>query len=148
MLIEALMLVSIVGQASVIDGDTIEIRGARIRLEGIDAPEAAQSCLTAQGTSWPCGRRAAFALADRIAQTPVSCEQTGQDRYRRILARCSVGGEDLGAFMVGQGWALAYRRYSERYIAHEESAARAKRGKWVGSFEAPWDWRRTRQRAR
>lgn len=134
------------GIASVIDGDTLELHGERIRLHGIDAPESAQTCQDARGRSWPCGRRAALALADRIRQRPLRCEQTGRDRYRRTLAVCYLGRSDLNAWLVRNGWALAYRRYSGDYLGQEKAAQAAGVGIWVGSFVPPWEWRRrTRQ---
>ena len=134
----------IFGQASVVDGDTITIVGQNIRLNGIDAPEGAQSCFDPDQSNWPCGRRAAFALADRIGRLNVSCTKLGTDRWKRPIARCSLGNVDLQEWMVANGWALAYRRYSRDYIAAEAVAKTAKAGLWVGTFQAPWDWRRDR----
>jgi len=128
------------GTASVIDGDTIEIHGQRIRLHAIDAPEARQTC-TRDGAPWRCGQAAALALSDRIGRRPVRCEQTDIDRYRRIVARCSVGGVDLGGWLVGQGLAVAYRQYGRDYVAVETEARAARRGMWAGAFVMPWDWR-------
>jgi endonuclease YncB( thermonuclease family) len=71
---------SIVGIASVIDGDTIEIHGQRIRLFGIDAPESSQLCVRPTGERWRCGQRASFALADRIGRATVRCEPRDVDR--------------------------------------------------------------------
>jgi len=132
---------AIVGRASVIDGDTIDIHGTRIRLHAIDAPESRQVCFV-QKKETRCGQRAAFALADKIGASPVSCEPKDQDRYGRMLAVCRLGGEDLNAWMVAQGWALAYRRYSRAYVEHERQASIAKVGMWEGKFVPPWDWRR------
>ena len=89
------------GVASVIDGDTLEIHGQRIRLHGIDASESRQLCRL-DGKPWPCGRDAANALAEKIARRYVTCEDLGRDRYKRIVARCTVAGEDLGEWMVAQ----------------------------------------------
>ncbi len=89
-----------------IDGDTIEVHGQRIRLHGIDAPESRQLCRQ-DGKPWQCGKDAANALADKIARRPVTCEDLGRDRYKRIIATCAVAGEDLGAWMVANGLALA-----------------------------------------
>jgi len=136
----------LVGVASVIDGDTIEIHGQRIRLEGIDAPEAAQLCMDEGGRQWRCGQKAALALADRIGSRPVACEPTGRDRYRRTLAICRVGDDDLNAWMVRHGWALAYRRYSTMYVPAEDTARANRLNLWAGTFVAPWDWRRQRSR--
>lgn len=129
------------GRASVIDGDTLEIHGRRIRLDGIDAPEAGQAC-GRRGRTWPCGRRAAQALAAFIADRPVRCAGGTTDRYGRLIARCRVGRTDLSAWMVRNGWAMAYRRYSTAYVDAEDQARAAKRGIWQGPFTAPWDYRR------
>lgn len=126
-----------VGRASVIDGDTLELHGLRIRLAAIDAPESRQSCRRADG-SWPCGRRAAFALADRIGARPVTCRWRDLDRYRRAVARCAAGGVDLGGWMVEQGYALAFRKYGVSYVPQEDAARTARRGVWAGSFVPPW----------
>lgn len=130
----------LVGQASVVDGDTIEVHGVRIRLHGIDAPESGQVCF-ADGVQWRCGQQAALALDARIAGRTVSCSERDVDRYGRVVAVCSAGGEDLNAWLVAEGWALAYRRYSLDYVDEEAAAAAARRGIWRGEFVAPWDWR-------
>jgi endonuclease YncB( thermonuclease family) len=133
------------GRATVIDGDTLEIQGTRIRLFGIDAPESAQTCLDQSGRPYRCGQRAAFALANKVGARVVSCQPTGKDRYDRVVARCSVAGEDLQAWIVLNGHALAFRRYSKSYRHYEAEAKARKAGMWKGSFEAPWDWRRNQQ---
>jgi endonuclease YncB( thermonuclease family) len=132
---------SIVGTASIIDGDTIEVHGARIRMHGIDAPESRQECIREDGTSWRCGQQAALALSDRIGRATVRCEPRDRDRYGRVVAVCFKVAEDLDRWMVTTGWAVAYRKYSLDYVADEERAKRAKLGIWSGSFEMPWDWR-------
>ena len=101
----------IVGRATVIDGDTIEIRGQRIRLFGIDSPESAQLCQAGQ-KPYRCGQQAALALADRIGERTVRCQERDTDRYGRVVAVCYVGSEDLDRWMVEQGWAVAFRKYS------------------------------------
>ncbi len=131
----------LIGRASVIDGDTIEIHGQRIRLHGIDAPESRQLCRK-DGREYRCGQQASLALADKIETRPVTCEQRDIDRYKRIVAVCRDGEEDLNAWMVLQGHAVAYRRYSKDYIAVEEQARAERRGIWSGEFTMPWLWRR------
>lgn len=129
------------GQAIVIDADTLEIHGQRIRLHGIDAPESNQLCERANGTDYRCGQVAALALADWIARAEVSCRQTGVDRWKRAIAICNVRGEDMGAWLVSSGNALAFRRYSLDYVADEDAARMAGRGVWQGRFVMPWEWR-------
>ena len=127
------------GIARVLDGDTIEIGSDRVRLWGIDAPEGRQICLDGS-RRWPCGRRAAQALAGRIDSRSVVCEE--RDHDGRIIAVCRHGGRDINAWLVREGWALAYRRYSRAYVKEESAAKAAKRGLWRGEFVPPWDWRR------
>ena len=122
----------IVGVASVIDGDTIEIHGERIRLSGIDAPERDRMC--AGGVN--AYQRASLALSDAIVRRTVQCSVSGQDRYGRHVAQCSVGGTDLGEQMVEAGWARDWRRYSGGRYADEEARARAA-GRGVWGLECP-----------
>jgi endonuclease YncB( thermonuclease family) len=118
---------AIVGIASVIDGDTIEIHGQRIRLAGIDAPESSARC-----RDWNVYRAAADELSERIGGRTVTCTITGApDRYGRQVAQCSAGGVDLNAWMVTQGFARDWPRYSGGAYAQAEARARAaERGVW------------------
>ena len=136
------------GVAKVIDGDTIEIAGNRIRLHGIDALEGKQRCRRADGTSWACGRDAARALRGMIAGGRVSCSVRGRDQYGRAVGTCYANGADLNGRMVGQGHALAYRRYSQRYVRDEQSARTAGVGIHSGEYESPRSWRRRNPRRR
>jgi len=130
------------GVASVIDGDTIEVRGVRIRFDGVDAPEARQIC-TKDGKSWRCGAASANALHEYLGRRTVKCQNMGTDRYKRMIGRCSVGDTDLNSWLVRHGWALDYEKYSGGlYRAEEEAARAAKDGIWSSTFVVPWDWRR------
>lgn len=131
----------LIGRASVIDGDTIELHGQRIRIHGIDAPEARQRCSHPDGSEWRCGREAAFALDDLLQARVLDCDPRDQDRYGRIIAVCRIGSIDIGEWMVRNGWATAYRRYSTDYGTAEEKARAEGRGIWSGSFENPEVWR-------
>ena len=136
----------IAGPATVTDGDSIQVSGQRIRLFGIDAPESQQLCL-AGGQRWRCGSSATRALRQRIAGRSVVCTERDRDRYGRIVAVCRAGGVDINAWMVSQGHALAYRKYSTAYVGEERSAKAARRGLWRGQFVPPWDWRRGKRLA-
>ena len=138
---------SIVGVASVIDGDTIEIHGIRIRLHGIDAPESRQLCTRPTGERWRCGQQASLALSDQIGRSTVSCDPRDTDRYGRTVAVCRTRGVDLNGWLVTQGWAVAYRRYSRDYVRAEDQARAARRGVWSGQFDMPWEWRAARRSA-
>ena len=126
-------------QIRVIDADTVDVDGERYRLFGIDAPEARQTC-RAWGRAWNCGTAATEALMSRAEG--MSCSGSGTDRYGRTIGVCSSGGEDLNAWLVANGWALAYRQYAEDYVGDEELARTNKRGMHRGEFVDPWDWRR------
>jgi endonuclease YncB( thermonuclease family) len=136
----------ITGRATVIDGDTIAIGGQRIRLFGIDAPENGQTCVAE--TQWRCGEASAFALATLIGVHRVHCTERYRDQYQRIVAVCRLSGPkgpDLNAFMVREGWALAYRFYSTDYVEDEQEARDRRVGVWRGRLLAPWDWRARQQ---
>ena len=135
----------ITGRASVIDGDTLDISGTRIRLHGIDAPESGQFCQDQAGKAFRCGQAAALALADRIGSTPVSCDPRDTDKYGRTVAVCRKRTEDLNGWMVAQGHAIAYRRYSKDYVAAEDTAKAGKLGIWAGAFTALGDWRKAKR---
>jgi endonuclease YncB( thermonuclease family) len=136
---------TLVGQASVIDGDTIEVHGTRIRFNGIDAPESRQTC-EVNGVSYLCGQKAAIALSDFIGAHTVDCKKIGMDRYRRVIAKCFSGGTDLSGWMVSNGWAIAYRKYSMDYVADEERAKSQRLGIWAGTFMNPEEWRKNKQK--
>ena len=135
----------IVGRASVIDGDTLDVRGNRIRLHGIDAPESGQTCMDAAGKDYRCGQAAALALSDRIGARVVTCDPREVDRYGRVVAVCRIGSEDLNAWMAREGHAVAYRRYAEDYVNAELTAKALRVGIWAGTFQEPSEWRRARR---
>lgn len=129
------------GPARVIDGDTVEVAGERIRLLGIDAPELRQTCLTALGRTFRCGDAARRHLAALVADRPLACTGDAQDGYGRRLARCTAGGEDIAARMVRDGMAVTFAKLSTDYAAEEAMARKAGRGLWAGRFAMPWDVR-------
>ena len=129
----------VAAQIRVIDADTVDIDGTRYRLFGIDAPETRQTC-RAWGRTWDCGAAATEALMSRAAN--MGCIGSETDRYGRVIGVCSSGGEDLNAWLVTSGWALAYRQYAEDYAGEEEQARSNRRGIHRGEFIEPWSWRR------
>lgn len=129
------------GIGHVVDGDTLDVGATRIRLEGIDAPEIAQTCQTAWGETWNCGVAAATMLRKLAEHRELMCERKGNDRYRRVLATCFADGVDIDEAMVRVGLAWAFVRYSKRYVAVETQARSARVGVWQGAAEAPWDFR-------
>ncbi|MDP3740655.1 MAG: thermonuclease family protein [Hyphomonadaceae bacterium] len=140
-LVFAAILSTTTGTASVIDADTLEIRGERIRLVGVDAPESGQKCLSSDKKFMRCGTIAANALDTWINKNPVTCEIEGKDRYGRSLAECKVRGTSVQEWLVVNGYAVAYRSYSTAYVPAELKARKAKAGVWAGQFVMPWDWR-------
>ena len=128
--------------ARVIDGDTIEWNAERVRLEGIDAPESAQTCTGRDGRKVMCGQLATSKLRELIEGRALSCRQSARDRYGRMIATCRTSDGDVNRKMVQSGWALAYRRYSNKYVNDEDQARWDGRGLWSMQFEKPWEWRR------
>ncbi len=132
----------LIGRARVLDGDSLEISGARIRLEGIHAPEWRQTCVDPKGQTWSCGQTAAQELRSHIGGRELTCARHGVDRYNRILATCSVpDGSDLNAWIIKQGWAIASGD-AGHYRSEQHEAEAAKRGIWSGTFLLPREWRR------
>ena len=129
------------GPAKIRDGDHVTIGAARVRLGGIDAPGLDQLCLNAAGERWTCGVAARDALVKKAGNQDWTCKVLRQDKSGQSVARCTVGGEDIQKWMVANGWALAYLKFSRDFGADQAAAKSAKAGLWAGAFIAPWDWR-------
>ncbi len=139
---------TLTGTIRMTDGDTLRMGDLRIRLTGIDAPESDQPCRTEQGTTWACGAWVSARAAALFDGRQATCRTEGTDAYGRTLARCSVDGRDIGAVMVGQGYAFAYRKYSLDYVDTEEAARRRDAGLWAMQVQSPAQWRKARRIAR
>ena len=140
------------GYAKVIDGDSIIIKNKRIRLFGIDAPEKNQICKK-NGAPYKCGTRSTNSLKLLINNKKLICSYKNKDRYGRILGECDlleswndynsyVASGILNDTMVSSGFAVAYVRYSKKYLQSEKKAKTLKKGIWAGEFDRPEDWRR------
>ena len=132
---------TIYGKAKIIDGDTIHIKGDKIRLHAIDAPETNQKC-TKNKINWNCGIESTNFLKGIIGNKNISCATNGKDRYNRFIGVCYKDDLDLNSEMVLNGWAIAYRYYSLDYIDEEKQAKYEKKGIWSGEFEEPYLFRK------
>jgi len=94
-------IADVTGKPRVIDGDTVEIAGERIRLNGIDTPEANQSCLDDTGKRWRCGREATHALSTIVGDQAITCKGDERDKYKRLIAVCFAGGKYVGEWKDG-----------------------------------------------
>ena len=138
------------GIAKVIDGDSIRIEGKKIRFFGIDAPEKKQQCkktwLTISFISfskdYPCGQISTDKLKKKINNKLLICKWTNKDRYKRYIAECFKDKTNLNAWMVRNGYAVAYRKYSKKFVSQEIFARKEKLGLWSGTFTMPWDFRK------
>jgi endonuclease YncB( thermonuclease family) len=130
------------GIPEITDGDTVVIAGKSIRFDGVDAPESDQICLDKSGATWSAGIAARDALAKQFGGKEWTCKTTDKETYGRALATCFVGEENVNQWMVREGWAMSFVRYSHRYDDDEKGAQRECRGLWAGACHAPWDWRR------
>lgn len=131
---------SLRGRAQVTDGDSLSVSGMRVRLFGIDAPELHQKCFD-NGTPVACGELAKDQLASLIEGAELSCLRKSTDPFGRMVAVCHVGVVDIGEAMVAAGWATAFRKYSQDYVATESQARASKLGLWRWDFQAPGDFR-------
>ncbi len=128
-------------QLIVTDGDTIRIGDERIRFSGIDAPEIKQICIY-QEIEFKCGEYSKNLLIEKISNQQVNCIREGKDQYGRTLAECFVGKESLSSYLVREGYAFAYRKYSNKFILDEEYAQSKGKGMWSMDFMFPWDFRK------
>ncbi|MFM6852942.1 MAG: thermonuclease family protein [Sphingopyxis sp.] len=136
------------GRVSVVDGDTLRMGDARVRLYGIDAPERAQHCDDGAGVAMPCGMMATARLADMVDGRIVGCEPRNTDRYGRLVAICWAGGRNINRAMVQTGWAEAYRAYAIDYVPDERMARRRQRGVWAMAYTPAAAYRAARRHRR
>ena len=128
-------------EIKIIDGDTIHLNNEKIRFTGIDTPELKQTC-NKNSEIINCGIEAKQLLIDKIGNDKVTCIREGKDQYKRTLAECFVNDLSLSRFLVREGYAFAYRKYSKKFINDEDFAKKNNMGMWSMNFEYPWDWRK------
>ena len=131
----------IVGVVGVVDADTLDVGGTRIRLQGIDAVERHQTCRTEHGVTYPCGRVATDWARARWEGAWAVCTNEGPGGYGRVAGTCRIGGEDVAATLVIEGFAQAYPRYSRAYTAHQAAAEARDAGLWAGAHQSPASFR-------
>ena len=127
---------------TVVDGDTIKLGDVKIRFSGIDAPEINQTCLASEGKV-ACGKISRDILITKVTNNKISCTDEGKDFYGRVLGECFVNGESLSRYLVREGFAFAYRKYSDKFISDEEYAKSNRLGMWSMKFQYPWDYRKS-----
>ena len=143
----------IIGIPKIVDGDTIHINEYKIRLEGIDAPEMRQQCKKEKlkissiigftfYKNYSCGEVSKENLEVKINRSKIKCISSSKDRYKRHLAKCYKDKINLNRWMVRNGYAVAYRRYSKEYVSDEDFARENKLGLWQGKFFRPEKWRK------
>jgi len=136
------------GKAIVVDGDTIKIKGEQIRFGGIDAPESyyrgkKQTCIEDNKKVF-CGQISKEKLIEKIGNNSLNCKiEKNKDRYKRSVGECFIKEESLSIFMVRNGYAFDWPRYSKGKFANEQEYAKMnKLGVWNMEFEYPWTWKK------
>ena len=133
--------VSFADNLKVVDGDTIVLNGEKIRFSGIDTPEINQTCKKDEEIIY-CGIIAKNKLIEKIGNQIPKCLAESTDRYNRIIAECFVKNESLSKYLVRNGYAFAYRKYSKKFIIDEDYAKKNELGLWQMKFQYPWDYRK------
>ena len=128
-------------EIKIIDGDTIHLNNEKIRFTGIDTPELKQTC-NKNNEVILCGIEARKLLIKKIGKNEVQCTKEGKDQHKRTLAECFVKDLSLSSFLVREGYAFAYRKYSKKFVNDEDYARKNNLGMWSMRFEYPWDWRK------
>ena len=139
------------GKAKVVDGDTIKINKKKIRLFGIDAPEKDQVCKKIYMSfiifnfqkKYKCGEQSILALLKKIKDKKIKCVlKKEKDKYKRDIGICYLNKQDINKWLVKNGHAIAYKKYSKKYVLDEKYAQENKLGIWGGTFIKPEKWRR------
>ena len=135
------------GKAIVVDGDTVKIKGEKIRFGGIDAPESyykgkKQTCIKDNKKVF-CGQISKEKLIEKIGNNSINCKiEKNKDKYKRSIGECFIKEESLSVFMVRNGYAFDWPYYSKGKFAKDQEYAKInKLGFWNMKFEYPWEWK-------
>ena len=131
------------GELKIVDGDTIHLNGHKIRFSGIDTPEINQMCKKDE-TDIPCGEMAKELLIKKIGNAIPNCILEDKDQYGRMLGECYIEEESLSSYLVREGFASAYTKYSKKFVEDELFAIKNKSGMWSMDFIFPWDFRKNK----
>lgn len=136
------------GHPKVIRGNVLQLEEMQIRLFGIDAPDPTQTCANKYGNSYICGKEAIIWMRNWLNHKDVECYLIEQHSYDYSVGVCFEKKErkDVASVIVNAGWAVAYEKETQDYMADEYDAAVNKRGLWSGIFYKPWDWRKIQKR--
>ena len=136
------------GKPKIIDGDTIKINNKKIRFSGIDAPESyffgkKQIC-TLNKVDIFCGILSKDKLFEKIGNRSIDCKiEKHKDQFNRLLGECFLDKESLSVYMVKNGYAFDYPKYSKgKFREYEKYAKDLSLGLWQMKFEYPWIWRK------
>ena len=136
------------GKAKIIDGDTLKINNKKIRFSGIDAPESyffgkKQLCIL-NNIEILCGKLSKEKLIEKIGNQVVDCKiEKNKDQYNRLIGECFLKNKSLSVFMVKNGYAFDYPKYSNgKFRKYQIYAKNLSLGLWQMQFEYPWIWRK------
>jgi endonuclease YncB( thermonuclease family) len=120
---------TIAGRPTVVDGETLQIAGHRIRLAGVAQAADDHVCERTDDERWKCGPRALNALDELLEESIVSCTLKDKDEQGRLVGTCFANGTDIALWLIRGGLAVAAPANS-RYVKAEGEARAAKRGMW------------------
>lgn len=126
--------------AFVQEDGSMKVAGELIHLYGIYIPPTDQTCYTFIRPV-PCGTRASLALDFKISGDFVHCIPRATNPDGSITASCSAGNEDLSAWMLQKGWAVALPDAPFEYLAMQKIA----QSRGLGIWGIPIDIIRRRQ---
>ncbi len=132
---------TISGQAEVLTPYSFKLQDYEVFLLGVDSVEVKQTC-TVSGKIWECWAAAQRQLETMLSEGEVTCESMlEQHSPKRMIALCTVNGEDVGQRLVASGFGLALPKETSRYNDAQTDARVAGIGLWQGTFTNPSAWR-------